>query len=273
MRDNAEYRWATQAIRVLLLFASAIALEGSSCLTGAIQGPTDKITQSFDNAIANLQNQSGQWQATLQGLQSNLVQQGQSTLANEVQSVLNRGVAATSSEFRCDISFLGSYLAEALTIVRAHFHNESPPPPPPHVCNVDPDAIDLRLTPDRRPATLNLYGFNFTGSNISISIVDVDGSHNTPAPGMFTVPTEFKATFNIVNYPFASTSRYVSFMLPGGEERRVSIAQAPSCGGVDQPCCSVGQVCDFGSGCLANRCVTCPPPSAPPVPVLAFTKG
>ena len=235
--------------------------------------PTDTVTQSFDNAISSLGSQSANWQVTLQGLKNQLVQQGQSTLANEVQGVLNRGIATTSVEFRCNVTFLASEMSQALQDILARYKNQTPPGQPPHFCNIDPTAIDLRLTPDRRPATLNIYGFNFTNSNIKVAVVDQNGSRNMPPPGIFTVPTEFLATFNIVNYPFSLTSSYLSFSLPNSEEQRVAITQAPTCGGIGQTCCSVGKACDDGSGCLSGVCTTCPPPTGPPLTKQLFKKS
>jgi len=236
-------------------------LQGASCLN---LGPTtDSISLAFNNAMAELATHSDRWQATLQTLQATLVQQGQSTLANEVQGVLNRGLATTNTQFLCDSKFLAGELSEALQNIQAVFNHQPVTPPSPRVCTVDPDSIDLRLTPDRRPATLNLYGFNFDGNNIGVAVVDQSGSRTTPAPGIFTVPTEFKATFNIVNYPFGPTASYVAFTLPNREERRVTITQRPTCGGLDQACCTAGAPCDSNAGCLKGICVTCPPPFVP----------
>src|SRR6266704_2444894 len=227
------------------------------CLAGC---PIDPVVQSINSAVTSLQTQSADWQATLQSLQTQLVAEGQSTLANEVQSVLNRGIATTGVEFRCDIKFLGDELAQALQNILASYQHKTPPGQPPHFCNVDPSAVDLRLSPDRRPATLNIYGFNFTATAVNVAVVDQNGSRSTPASGMFSLPTEFLGTFNIVNYPFTATSSYVSFMLLGGEERRVDIIQKPDCGGIGQKCCQTGPACDAGAGCLMNVCTTCPGP-------------
>jgi hypothetical protein len=268
MRDH---RWFRQwAWRVLL--SCVVLFQGASCLGGALGRTTDKVSMAFDNALASLGSQSDQWRATLQVLENDLIKQGQSTLANEVQTVLNRGIATASTEFRCDVKFLTTQLSQALRGILASYRKETPPPQIPHFCNIDPDSIDLRLTPDRRPATLNIYGFNLTATNVVAAVVNLDGSRIIPKPGIFNVATEFKATFNIVNYPFTRSSSYVSFTLPEGEERRVSITQKPDCGGVDQVCCSVGTACNPGAGCLSGRCATCPPPSVPQTKTI-FLKG
>jgi hypothetical protein len=221
------------------------------------------VNGALQNAINQLANQSASWQATLQNLENQLIAHGQSTLANQVQSVLNRAIAGASLELRCNVDFLASELAQALQDIKANFNHQPPPGQPPHFCNVDPSAVDLRLPPDSRPATLNIYGFNFTAPAITVAIVDTSGNRITPPAGIFTVGTEFEATLNIVNFPFSSTASYVSFMLPANEERRVSIIQPPNCGGVGQACCQQNPgappTCDPGLGCSANKCTACPP--------------
>ena len=177
--------------------------------------------------------------------------------------MLNRGIATTSGEFRCDVTFLAVGLSDALKDILARFQGQSPPAPPPHVCTVDPSAIDLGIAPAQRPATLNIYGFNLNASNISVAVVNSDGSRNTPAPGIFAIPTEFLATFNIHNYAFTQTNTYLSVTLTPGSENRISIVQAPACGSVGIACCKVGAQCVSGAGCSSGMCVTCPAPSTP----------
>jgi hypothetical protein len=255
------------------LTGGALMLQGSKCISKGVQPAVDQVGQSFDNALATLNSNSAQWQATLQGLENNLIAQGQTTLANQVQSVINRGVATASGEFRCDVAFLAAGLGEALRDILARFRGQSPAPPPPRFCTIDPSVIDLGIAPAQRPASLNVYGFNLKQSNLSVAVVDQDGTRHVPMDGIFTVPTEFLATFNIRNYAFTQQSRYVSVNLNPGGESRIGIAQAATCGGVGQPCCTVGAACVASTGCLDHLCVTCPPPAVPPQPRVLFTKG
>ena len=264
---------SSRPLTALCLACAALLLQGSQCISKSIQPTVDQVTQSFDNAITSLSSNSDQWQATLQALENNLVQQGQTTLANQVQSVINRGIATASGEFRCDVTFLAVGLKDALQDILAHFQGQSPPPPPPHFCTIDPTVIDLGIAPAQRPASLNVYGFNLTQENLWVAVVDEDGTRHVPAPGIFAVPTEFLATFNIRNYPFTQASRYVSVtLLPGGESR-IGIAQPPICGNIGQACCTVGAACVANAGCLNGACVTCPLPAVPPRPVVMFTKS
>src|SRR5262249_29642386 len=135
-----------------------------------------------------------------------------------------------------------------------------PPAPVPYLCSIDPSAIDLRLSPNQREATLNAYGFNLSDKNVHAVVVHKDGSESHPGTGVFNVATEYMATFNMVNYHFKDDDRKVVFKLSNGGEKSVGIDQAPSCGGVGQACCENGRACDPGTGCENKKCVTCPAP-------------
>jgi hypothetical protein len=245
------------------LVVCALTMQGSSCLPN-LQDPVDKIALTFNNAIAELGSESTGWRGTLQQLEQDLIQQGQSTLANQVQSVLNRGIAAAGLEVKCSVSFLKAQLRQEVQAILAAFQKKPVPPPVPHFCSYDPATVDLRiLGRDRLP--LNVYGFNLSNSNVTVTVIDTAGARVTVQPGYFNVGTEFMATMNTVNYPFTAQSLYVSFALSSGEEQRIGVVQAASCGGIDQPCCTAGTACVSGAGCLNGRCTTCPPYTAPKV--------
>jgi len=248
----------------VVLVACAVTMQGSSCIPN-IAEPVDKVTDTFNAAIGALGTESTAWRATLQTLQQDLIQQGKQTLANEVQSVLNRGIAAAGLEVKCTVSFLAAQLRQEVEAILAKYLNKPVPPRVPRFCSYDPSTIDLRITGSARPA-LNVYGFNLSNSTVTVTVVDRSGARTPVQAGFFNVGTEFMATMNTVNYPFTITNLYVSFALSSGEEQRIGIVQAASCGGIDQPCCTVGTACNPGSGCLSGKCVACPPPYVPPAP-------
>ena len=62
--------------------------------------------QSLNDGISGLNSASADWQKIVGDLQQTLIKQGQSTLANEVSVVLNRAIAATGSELRCNVDFV-----------------------------------------------------------------------------------------------------------------------------------------------------------------------
>lgn len=245
------------------LVVCGMMMQGSSCLPNVAE-PLDKVTDTFNNAIAALGSQSTAWRGTLDQLKNDLVQQGQYTLANQVEGLITQAVSAVGIEARCDIEFLKAGLKEELAQMLAKFQHKTIPPPVPRFCNVAPSSVDLRLTGSTRPI-LEIFGFNLSDRTITVAVVDQSGSRTVPEPGFFNVVSEFKATFNSVNYPFTATSRAVKFALSSGDERSVGIIQAAVCGGIDQPCCAAGTACVLGSGCLSGVCTRCPTYTPPPV--------
>ncbi|HEY0479895.1 MAG TPA: hypothetical protein VGD37_20390 [Kofleriaceae bacterium] len=244
----------------LVFVGFAAMMQGSSCL--GVTPTIDEVTKTFNNALADLNAGSSQWQLTLTNLSNSLIAQGQQTLANQVQSVIDRGIAAAGIEVKCTVDFLRTRLGEAVRGILLGFQGKPVPPPVPHFCSADPIAIDLRLTPSQRMATLNVYGFNLSTHNVAVTVRNDNGAGANPQ-GFFNVPNEYSATFNLVDYPFNVHNQALIFRLPGGEEWTVGIVQAATCGGVGQPCCSAGTPCGPSTGCLASVCTTCPLPFVP----------
>lgn len=258
MRMRRVYRGAVSG---LFCIGLTMLLQGSMCLPSP-QPIVDQVTQVFNTALAQLGSSSTQWQMTLNNLENNLVQQGQQTLANQVQSLITRSTAGAFVELKCTVDFFHARLSEDLRALLDGFQGRPVPPPSPHFCNADPSAIDLRLTPGQRPATLNVYGYNLSTTNVTVTVENQNGSHAN-AGGYFNVPNEYLATFNIVGYPFSTQNQRVVLSLSNGEKWTVGIDQAASCGGIGQPCCATGTACNPGSGCMSGTCTTCPPPFVP----------
>jgi len=181
----------------VVLVVCALTMQGTSCLPN-LNEPVDKVADTFNNAIAALGSESTGWRGTLQQLEQDLIQQGQSTLANQVQSVLNRGIAAAGLEVKCTVSFLKAQLREEIQGIFAAYLHKPVPPVVPHFCSYDPPSIDLRITGSARPL-LNVYGFNLSNSNVTVAVVDTAGVRAPVQAGYFNVGTEFMATMNTVN--------------------------------------------------------------------------
>ena len=233
-------------VRAWSLLSITVLAQGSSCLP-----KFDMVLRSFDSAIATLAKQSASWQETLAKLEQDLVAQGQSTLANEVQSLMNRGIATGGVELRCNADFVGNRMREALENIRARLEKLPRQPPRPYFCEIDPTTIDLRLPADRR-SSVNVYGYNFDVASVQALLFDHNGS-SISLDSWTNSPTHYLMTLNTVNPPFSPTSLRVVFRLPGDEERSIGITQPDPCGAVGQPCCN--DTCkDAGAACVNGVC-------------------
>ncbi len=136
--------------------------------TSDIAGDT---VATLDDAIDALDRNSASWQAVLQDTTKKLTADAQSTIRNEISDLLNRSVAATGVEMRCDLDFIGTRVKQSLLRMRAHLLSEPEPPIEPALCHVVPAAIDMALDANRRNK-IEIFGYDFDNTPIKVKLHD-----------------------------------------------------------------------------------------------------
>ncbi|PTQ76964.1 hypothetical protein C8R26_11112 [Nitrosomonas oligotropha] len=176
------FHFAKQSHRIHKLFLWSmifVPLLISGCSIGdKIDKLTDKVSDvagdtvaTLDNAIDALDRNSASWQAVLQDTTAKLTSDAQSTVRNEVSDVLNRSVAATGDELRCNVDFIGTRVRQALVRIRARLMHQAIPPVEPALCHVVPAAVDMALDPSRRNK-LEFFGYDFDTTPIKVTLHD-----------------------------------------------------------------------------------------------------
>lgn len=135
---------------------------------------TGNTVAALDNAIDALDRNSSSWQAVLQDTTKQLTADAQSTVRNEVSDLLNRSVAATGTELRCNVDFIGSRVRHALVRIRARLLHQSVPPVEPALCHVVPAAVDMALDSSRRNK-LEFFGYDFDTTPIKVMLHNKSG--------------------------------------------------------------------------------------------------
>jgi len=136
--------------------------------TSDIAGDT---VATIDDAIDALDRNSASWQTVLQDVARQLTADAQSTIRNEISDLLNRSVAASGTELRCDLDFIGTRVRQALVRIRAHLLNEPEPPVEPALCHVVPAAVDMALDANRRNK-VEVFGYDFDTTPIKVKLYD-----------------------------------------------------------------------------------------------------
>jgi len=137
---------------VVIVFV-AITLSGCKWinkLLGGINDQTNKVVQTLDGAISTLNSQSANWQEVLNGLLKDLPADVSATVRGDVSNLLQRTIAATSGELRCDVDFFRIRVQQALEQIKAKFLKTPLSPLEPHLCETVPLAIDMSFKPDQR---------------------------------------------------------------------------------------------------------------------------
>jgi len=142
-----------------------------------VNDPTKAAADIIDSAIAQLTNQSDQWQTVLQGTIAKLTDETQKTIRNEVQNLLDRTVAVTISNFQCGIvDFLGNRVLEHLNAIKAQILHQTPPAITPHFCQPVPSTLDITLVRSGRPDHADFFGYDFdTQPAIKVFLENLNG--------------------------------------------------------------------------------------------------
>ncbi len=134
--------------------------------------PVDRAAQALDRTTATLDNNSREWQHALNALTATLVAQGNSTVANEVTQLAQRGIATAGTEMRCNADFIGQRMKAGLQRIKSgivpFIHSESDPP---KVCQVVPEAFKL----DHCESIVGFYGYDFDATELTIFVQDYSG--------------------------------------------------------------------------------------------------
>lgn len=220
LRSNVVIHWCCVMLCAVLL---------SNCFSK----PVDKAIAALENAINSIDRNSAAWQSTVTDLERDLVAQGQSTLANEVQSVANRGIATGGVELRCDVDFIGQRVNQGLRRVLARLKGESVPPPTPAYCQVDPAEIQVDLINQRRLTSLYYYGYDMFDNDASDSQMKVflrnrDGGEEDITSAI-ALPTHYLMTIRLADDRVHFTDQTDKLIVRAGQNilSTINVVQAP----------------------------------------------
>ena len=153
----------------------------------------DTVT-ALDGAIDALDRNSSAWQSVLQQTTDKLTADAQSTIRNEISDLLNRSVAATGTELRCNMDFIGSRVRQALVRIRARLLHQEVPPVEPALCHVVPAAVDMALDTSRRNK-LEFFGYDFDTTPIKVTLKEK--SHTSNVSSYLERPTHYHMMLNL----------------------------------------------------------------------------
>jgi hypothetical protein len=215
-------------VRTLSSSLLAVCLFLSGCPFG--KSDTQRALNDVDSALALLADLSAKWQDTLKTLETNLARDAQTTLANEVDVVLQRGISASGAELRCDADFIRNRIVQQIQNVKAQLLKKQLTPIIPSICQVVPSVIDLRLSADRRSA-ISFVGYDMDISQpmkLTVWLLDRDGSERD-VTGALAIPDHYLMTLNIAQngVDFQPTSNKIALRWGKAELGTVSITRDP----------------------------------------------
>ena len=167
----------------------------------------------LNDAIDMIDRNSNAWQEAIREAQSKLTSDTQSTIRNELNNVLQRGVAATGAEFRCNTDFIADRVGASLQRILARITGQNVPPVISGICNVVPLAIDRSLIPERLKS-VEFYGYDFDASNIKTKLLN--GQSLSDISRHLSRPTHYHMVLNLGGNGVALTDRSQKIKLISG---------------------------------------------------------
>lgn len=155
-------------ILAVALLLSSLSLSGCDATGGSI----DRAMEIIDRAIRDIELNMDSWQAILQRVANELPDDISETVRVEADRLATRSIAKMGIEFRCNVDFLARRAIESLRRLKAMILDQNPPPLPPWFCQVDPAAIDLKVSPDLW-STAMLFGYDLDNADSSGTLLQV----------------------------------------------------------------------------------------------------
>lgn len=264
-----------------MILASVTLLGAGGC---GVSDSIDKVNATMEHAVETLDQQSSQWQVTLQNLETQLAKdaRGLSTqlaadvnqLISHVHLVARDGVQFGQEALNCQTDIFGTRAKVAVQNLLINFLNQHRwkgrsdrplVPLRPIVCSANPNEIDVRGWPGATQLVLSGVDLNLIDTRVPLLfIVRSGGLPDRPVqPFHINRLTNYRIAINVPNMIserlFDANSRQLVVRWEG---QRVNSSEIPivpmiACGALGQTCCH-GSVCQGGNLCQGGTCVSPP---------------
>lgn len=121
--------------------------------------PVDHTLDLLQQLADTVNLESAAWREQVDVAREELIRNGRQAIANDLDNVVQRGIAALGAEFRCDVDFLRNRVSDDIEGIMAALTGGTPPAAAPVLCKQVPEIIDL----NQPPASLtrvSLFGYD-----------------------------------------------------------------------------------------------------------------
>lgn len=156
--------------------------------------PVKAAVSTLDDAIQKITAVSGSWQTVLQNSLSKLTADAQSTVRNEVQTLLNNTIATVQVSAMCTVDFVGHRVVQSLQEIKAELLGKPAPSPQPVVCASSPVAVEFAAWQQNRVPVVTLTGYDLKVP-LQVQLVQTTGA--TVVPNVLAEVSQYQATINL----------------------------------------------------------------------------
>src|SRR5262249_24763593 len=159
----------------------------------AIDTGNDAVA-TIDNAITQINAISGSWQSVLQDTLRKLTSDAQSTVRNEIQTLLQNSIAAAQVGAMCTVDFVGHRVVTALEAIKNQLLVRPAPAATPLVCSSAPSAIEFAAWQQNRIPVVTLTGFDLT---VPLRVTHVQTEGSAVVANVLAEVSPYQATINL----------------------------------------------------------------------------
>jgi hypothetical protein len=156
--------------------------------------PLKAAVSTLDDAIQKITAASGSWQTVLQSSLSKLTADAQSTVRNEIQTLLNNTIATVQVSVMCTVDFVGHRVVQVLQEIKAELLGGPPPAPDPVVCSSSPIAVEFAAWQENRVPVVTLTGYDLKAP-LQVKLVQTTGA--AVVPNVLASVSPYQATINL----------------------------------------------------------------------------
>jgi hypothetical protein len=188
-------RWGRRSsIRGAAAMAISLAMLSGCNLLTPIVNPLTSAVLAIDSATEQITAASGSWQTVLQDTVKQLTADAQSTVRNEIQTLLDNSIAAVQVGVMCTTDFVGRRVLTVLQEIKAELLGRPAPTPVPFVCSSSPLAIEFDAWQQSRVPIVSLTGFDLKVP-LQVSLVQTGGT--TAVPNVLATVSPYQVTINL----------------------------------------------------------------------------
>ena len=154
---------------IVTCFLIIFCVDACGLVGGLFGNPIDDVLASFDQAIADITNQSIAWQSTLTNLEDKINKDVNTTINGSLRNLIGSSVAIAGVELRCNADFARQGIKKELRRLKLKYllsvgrsSNEAFDEYTPQICQTVPASVDVSLNPN---------SVTFTGWDLSKNVL------------------------------------------------------------------------------------------------------
>ena len=211
---------------MVLLAGSVTACQRIDRVIDEIKNTREQTLFSIDEAITSIQNAPANWEQTLSRLESQLADDLQETIREDVQLLINRSVGASTTGVVCVMDAVPGRVIHSLESLRSKLLGGELTALPPTICITSHNVINLNQDKVKRMEVI-YYGYDFDNrSGFSVYLL---GNNNTKISMQthMAFQSDYQFTIDLSTFSDIDMEAYKSLVVEyqGTELSRIIIQQ------------------------------------------------